>query len=145
MLATNLPIMKQNLNKLLDVPPVEGPIYKAAYNAYNEANKAEAVSYTSDDDPLGNQAADSARIVEDINNNIKKCADRFAKEFCKQLKQNGFMDAIADEIDGHVKAIKLMISIPTLAPTIVSPMGPCTGALIISEDNPVGPAQIQIL
>lgn len=142
MLATNLPIMKQNLNKLLDVPPVEGPVYKAAYNAYYEANKAETVSYSSDDDPLGNQTTESAKIVADINNNIDKCADKFAKEFCKQLKQNGFMNAIADEIDGHIKAIKLMINIPTLLPTIISPMGPCTGALSITEETG---AQIQIL
>ena len=142
MLATNLPIMKQNLNKLLDVPPVEGPVYKAAYNAYYEANKAETVSYSSDDDPLGNQTTESAKIVADINNNIDKCADKFAKEFCKQLKQNGFMNAIADEIDGHIKAMKLMINIPTLLPTIISPMGPCTGALSITEETG---AQIQIL
>ena len=142
MLATNLPIMKQNLNKLLDVPPVEGPVYKAAYNAYYEANKAETVSYSSENDPLGNQTTESAKIVADINNNIDKCADKFAKEFCKQLKQNGFMNAIADEIDGHVKAIKLMINIPTLLPTIISPMGPCTGALSITEETG---AQIQIL
>lgn len=142
MLATNLPIMKQNLNKLLDVPPVEGPVYKAAYNAYYEANKAEAASYSSEDDPLGNQTVESAKIVADINSNIDKCADKFAKEFCKQLKQNGFMNAIADEIDGHVKAIKLMINIPALLPTIISPMGPCTGALSITEETG---AQIQIL
>lgn len=142
MLATNLPIMKQNLNKLLDVPPVEGPVYKAAYNAYYEANKAETVSYSSENDPLGNQTTESAKIVADINNNIDKCADKFAKEFCKQLKQNGFMNAIADEIDGHIKAMKLMINIPTLLPTIISPMGPCTGALSITEETG---AQIQIL
>ena len=142
MLATNLPIMKQNLNKLLDVPPVEGPVYKAAYNAYYEANKAETVSYSSDDDPLGNQTTESVKIVADKNNNIDKCADKFAKEFCKQLKQNGFMNAIADEIDGHIKAMKLMINIPTLLPTIISPMGPCTGALSITEETG---AQIQIL
>lgn len=142
MLATNLPIMKQNLNKLLDVPPVEGPVYKAAYNAYYEANKAETVSYSSENDPLGNQTTESAKIVADINNNIDKCADKFAKEFCKQLKQNGFMDTIADEIDGHVKSIKLMINIPALLPTIISPMGPCTGALSITEETG---AQIQIL
>ena len=142
MLATNLPIMKQNLNKLLDVPPVEGPVYKAAYNAYYEANKAETVSYSSENDPLGNQTTESAKIVADINNNIDKCADKFAKEFCKQLKQNGFMNAIADEIDGHIKAIKLMINIPSLLPTIISPMGPCIGALSITEETG---AQIQIL
>ena len=54
MLATNLPLMKQNLNKLLDVPPVEGPVYKAAYNAYYEANKAETASYSSADEQSRN-------------------------------------------------------------------------------------------
>lgn len=142
MLATNLPIMKQNLNKLLNVPPIEGPVYKAAYNAYYEANKAEAATYLPDVDPLGNLTAESAKITADINNNIDKCATKFATEFCNQLKQNGFMDAIADEINGHVKAIKLMINIPALLPTIISPMGPCTGALSITEETG---AQIQIL
>lgn len=141
MLATNLPIMKTNLNLLL-TPSKGNPFYDAAYNAYYEANKAEAASYSSDDDPLGNQTIESAKITEDINNNIDKCAITFATEFCNKLKQNGFMDAIADEIDGHVKAIKLMINIPVLLPTITSPVGPCTGALSITEETG---AQIQIL
>lgn len=141
MLAINLPIMKQNLNKLLDVSPVEGPVYKAAYNAYYEANKAEAASYSPDDDPLGNQTTESTKIAVDINNNIDKCAVKFATEFCNQLKQNGFMDAIADEINSHIKSIKLMINMPALLPTIISPAGPCTGSLMINDAT----AQIQIL
>ena len=141
MLATNLPIMKTNLNLLL-TPSKGNPFYDAAYNAYYEANKAEPASYSPDDDPLGNQTIESANITDDINNNIDKRAITFATEFCNKLKQNGFMDAIADEIDGHVKAIKLSIAVlPQGLATIVSPVGTCTGTLMINDAT----AQIQIL
>lgn len=136
MLSVNKPLMDNKLKSLYDV------LENAAYDAYYEANKAEAASYSPNDDPCGNQQSESVKITETINAAVEKCADKFAKEFCKQLKQGKFIETISDEIDGHVKAMKLMINVPALLPTIISPMGPCTGALSITEETG---AQIQIL
>lgn len=128
MLSTNKPLMKNSLNSLLNASS-GSPVYDAAYNAYYEANKCEMNSMSPDDDPSGiaNKAA------SETNEKLKDHAKDFATEFCKNLKNGGFMDTIADEIDKHVKSMMLTISIPVLLPTIVSPMGPCTGSLMISE------------
>lgn len=133
MLATNIIKMKENLNKLLDTPPTaKGVLYKAAVNAYYEANSAEPVNF--DDDPCGNMTASSISYANDINSNIKDCADKFAKEFCDSLKESGFMNIIADEIDAHIKAMNLVINVPMVS-TIISPTGPCTGVLNISNET----------
>lgn len=139
MLAINLPIMKENLNLLL-TPSKGNPFYDAAYDAYYEASKAEAVSYSPDDDPCGNQRSESVEIAEKINEAVEICADKFAKSFCDSLKKGKFMDCLADEVDNHIKSMKLMINMPTLLHTIISPAGPCTGSLMINDAT----AQIQI-
>lgn len=139
MLSVNLPLMKQNLNKLLDTPPVgEGPIYKAAYNAYYNVTSVEGFESTDDPDLAPIIAKNKAECEQ----KCKKNAEDFAKEFCKGLKEGGFMTTIADEIDGHVKAIKLLITMmPQGIATIVSPAGPCTGSMVIDDTT----ASIQIL
>lgn len=128
MLSVNKPLMKNSLNMLL-LATKGNPFYDAAYNAYYESNKCEMNSVSATDDPSG--ISNNAAL--DTNSKIKKRANDFAVEFCNTLKKGGFMDTIADEIDKHVKSMMLTINIPMLLPTIISPMGPCTGTLTISE------------
>lgn len=139
MLNVNLPLMKQNLNKLLDTPPInKGPIYNAAYNAYYEVNTYE-IEGNNDDPDL---APIIAKNKIECEQKMKDNANKFATEFCNSLKSGGFMDTIADEIDGHVKAVKLLITMmPQGITTIVSPVGPCSGSMIIDDTT----ANIQIL
>lgn len=128
MLSSNKPLMTAKLNSLLNVSK-GSPIYDAAYNAYYESNKCAFGVVSADDDPMGV----SSSAANETNKKLKECAKNFAEEFCKNLKDGGFMDTIADEIDKHIKAMMLTINIPALLPTIVSPTGPCTGSLTISE------------
>lgn len=128
MLSTNLPIMKFNLNKLLS-PSQGNPVYDAAYNAYYESNKCSINNFSVEDDPTGI----SNNAANDTNSKIKSRAQDFAKEFCNNLKMSGFMDSIANEIDAHIKSMMLSINVPVLPPTLISPTGPITGSLMISE------------
>lgn len=128
MLSANKPLMINVLNSL--ITPSEGyPLYDAAYNAYYESNKCNFDTVSIDEDPNGiaNNAA------SDINKLITDRSKIFAKTFCEHLQNNGFMDSIAEEIDNHIKSMLITINVPALLPTIVSPMGPCTGSLTISE------------
>jgi hypothetical protein len=130
MLATNIVILKQKLNKLLDTPPIgEGVFYKAAYDAYYNV-----INVDIDD---SNDDSDLAAIVKErkiaCEQKKKDDAKQFATDFCNGLKQGGFMNTIADEIDKHIKSAQIDIVVPILPPTIVSPMGPCTGSLTISK------------
>ena len=139
MLSVNLPLMKQNLSKLLDTPPLKkGPVYTAAYNAYFSIIDTDFNADSADTD-LAPLILEQKQKCEQKK---KDDADKFAKEFCKGLKDCGFTDTIADEIDGHVKAIKLLITMmPQGIATIVSPVGPCTGSMVIDDTT----ASIQIL
>lgn len=136
MLSSNLPVMKNALNLLLN-DSQGNPVYDAAYNAFYEANKGELNSVSVDDDPNGlvNNA------INEANKRLEKLSEIFAKEFCNKLKDGKFMDSITDEIDKHIKSMELFISVlPTGIATVVSPVGPCTGAMIISKAT----ADIQI-
>ena len=128
MLSTNLPLMKNSLNSLL-LSKEGNPFYDAAYKAYYESNKCIMDSASIDDDPSGI----ANRSANEANEKLKDRAAEFAKEFCNILKNGGLMDSIADEIDKHIKSMLLTINIPALLPTIISPTGPCTGSLSISE------------
>lgn len=139
MLAQNIILLKQNLNKLLMTPPTgEGPVYKAAYDAY--------FNVTNVDVDTQNDDSDLKAVVEkaktDIEQKVKDDAKKFATDFCNGLKDNGFMDTIADEIDTHIKSAKLLITMmPQGIATIVSPVGPCSGSMMIDDTT----ADIQIL
>lgn len=139
MLAQNIILLKQNLNKLLMTPPVgEGPVYKAAYDAYFNVTNVE-IDSENDDVDLQPIIAESKQKCEQ---KVKDDAKKFATDFCNGLKDNGFMDTIADEIDAHIKSAKLLITmLPQGIATIVSPVGPCSGSMVIDDTT----ADIQIL
>lgn len=132
MLATNIVLLKQKLNKLLDAPPLgEGVVYKAAYEAYYNAIDVD-INDSNDDPDL---APIVAKAKIDCEQKKKDDAKQFATDFCNGLKDGKFMETIADEIDKHIKSAQIDISIPALLPTIISPMGPCTGSLNISKST----------
>ena len=137
MLSVNAPILKQKLNQLIATN--SSPMYDAAYNAYLNISKSNMNKVNVDDEDTKSIVdAEVARCEQ----KMKDDARQFANDFCKGLKDGGFMDTIADEIDGHVKAIKLMITMmPQGLASIISPMGPCTGSMIIDDTT----AMIQIL
>ena len=130
MLSTNIVQLKSNLNKLLSIPPEEGPIYKAAYNAYYDVSN---FNITHSDDP------DIETILRKTENDCeeqrKRNADQFAKTFCNDLLNNDLMSTIADEIDKHIRSAMITINVPVIPPTVISPSGPVTGSLIISEST----------
>ena len=131
MLSTNKPSMDNKLKKLYNV------FEDAAYEAFLKSEGYDDVDSQIDDLELQNKPNKS-----EIKKKMEDTAKTFSDEFVKQLKDGKVLETISDEIDKHVKSIKLMISVPTLLPTIISPMGPCTGALTISEETG---AQINLL
>lgn len=146
MLTDNLPLFKQNLNKLIDGDSsiMYKAAYEAAYNAYYEATKVDIdTSGQNNSDLKLLMEAEKTACEQKMKDDSGKFAKTFATDFCDILKKEKFMDAIADEVDGHIKAMKIMINVlPTAISTIVSPMGPCTGALIIDDPST---ATIQIM
>lgn len=146
MLTDNLPLFKQNLNKLIDGD--KSIMYEAAYEAskkaYYEATKVDIDTSGQDNNDLKLlMEAEKATCEQKMKDDADKFAKTFATDFCDILKREGFMDAIADEVDGHIKSMKIMINVlPTAIGSIISPMGPCTGALVI--DDPTT-ATIQIM
>lgn len=136
MLSVNLPLMKADLNSLLTASK-GNPVYDAAYNAYYISSKHiieqqnnsinSNISSDANIDPLSKEESNN------IEKNLKEISEVFATEFCDNLKSSGFMDHIADEIDNHIKSMMLSINVPVIPPTLISPVGPVTGSLMISE------------
>ena len=139
MLSTNLPLMKANLNVLLTASK-GNPVYDAAYNAYYKAGEKSFEDQQKNINTINtnNQAYNtnidySSANNKEIDETLKKYSDVFATEFCNNLKSGGFLDSIADEIDSHIKSMMLSINVPVIPPTLISPVGPVTGSLMISE------------
>jgi hypothetical protein len=139
-LSTNKPLMDQKLYALYD-----SAFRQAAYNAYyNTHDKLiPSIDFGTDDPDLIEQA--NARIAKnksDFNDELIIDSNKFADEFVNQLKSAKLLETISDEIDGHIKAMKLLITmLPQGIATLISPMGPCSGSMIISDET----ANINIL
>lgn len=140
MLSANKPLMDQKFNALYD-----SAFRQAAYNAYyNTHDKpTPVVDFNTDDPDLIKQANDRINTnKKDFEKDLKKDANKFADEFVNQLKSAKLLETLSDEIDSHIKAMKLVITmLPQGIATLVSPMGPCTGSMIISDET----ANINIL
>lgn len=130
MLSVNKPLMDQKLSALYD-----NALKKAAYEAFKKASKYDEV----DKEAGGiNAAEEYMPDTSLIKSRIDESANDFADEFVKQLKNAKFLETISDEIDGHVKAIAdglIITMLPQGLATIVSPMGPCTGSMIIQSGS----------
>jgi hypothetical protein len=131
MLAVNKPLMEAKFSQML--AEESGMLYKAAKEAHYAASKynydTQIKEYNAGIDkslpPMGDADSDTKKKWEDT-------AKEFAKAFVTALKNAGFDSTLADEIDNHVKSAQIDITVPALLPTIISPMGPCTGSLSIS-------------
>lgn len=136
MLTANKPLMKQKFANMLT--DKTGMFYKAAYNALLESMEDQK-PYTGDDAAIAATINAANAVMDKLK--IQK-ADAFASAFVKSLKDSGFDDLLADEIDKHVKSLSLMITmLPQGLATLISPMGPCTGTMVISDAT----ANIQVL
>ena len=133
MLSVNKPLMDTQFS-LLTVPHT-GAIYKAAYNAYyNLASAAfdESSKESTDADLAPTltaaQAKMKSKIVEDAN--------KFASDFCEGMSD--MLKEISNQIDAHVKAVAnglVITMLPQGIATVVSPVGPCTGSMIIQNNT----------
>lgn len=141
MLSANKPLMQQKFaNMLMDN---SGLFYKAAYNAQYKMlendHKRMVNGFSSDNafnTPNGRIAIDKPTDKWEESSKV------FAKEFVKALRDGNFDQILADEIDNHIKSMELMITMqPQGIATIISPMGPCSGSMIISKAT----ANVQIL
>ena len=136
MLSVNKPIMQQTFSNML--LENTGMFYKAAYDAYMASMSD--IEDASDEDPDLN--AKISEVNSEMNKLKEKKSKEFAKAFVKSLKDAGFDTTLADQIDQHVKSMQLMITmLPQGIATIISPVGPCTGAMVISDAT----ANIQLL
>ena len=136
MLSVNKPLMQQTFSNML--LENTGMFYKAAYDAYMASMND--IEDASDEDPDLN--AKISEVNSEMNKLKEKKSKEFAKAFVKSLKDAGFDTTMTDQIDQHVKSMQLMITmLPQGLATIISPMGPCTGAMVISDAT----ANIQLL
>lgn len=135
MLSTNKPLMDQKLIALYD-----NAFKNAAYEAYLKAE-----GYDDVDANIAKMELQNKPNPSDIKDEMKRCAKLFSDEFVKQLKNAKLLETISDEIDGHVKAITdglIITMLPQGIATVVSPVGPCTGSMIIQSGST---ANIQLL
>lgn len=128
MLTANKPLMKQKFASMLT--DKTGMFYKAAYNALLES-MGDQKPYVGDDAAIVATVNAANTVMDKLK--IQK-ADAFASAFVKSLRNSGFDDLLANEIDKHVKSLSLLITLqPQGLATLISPVGPCTGSLIISD------------
>jgi hypothetical protein len=139
MLSTNKQIMDSKFDMLSKkgsaaAPDTGGAIYKAAYHAYYDKTY-ERINATEDptDEDIKADLASRGMLKQNNIEKLKNEAHEFASLFADAMKE--CLDEISTQVDQHIKAAQINIVIPALTPTIVSPTGPCTGSLIISEST----------
>lgn len=139
MLSTNKPLMDQKFNALYD-----SAFRQAAYNAHYAVSES---IHAKQEISLKEQHGENFVKIygESLDKDEKswtEAANAFADEFVNQLKSAKLLETISDEIDGHIKSMKLVITmLPQGIATLISPVGPCSGSMIISD----GTANINIL
>lgn len=130
MLSVNKPLMDAKFETL--TTPQTGKVYMAAYNAYkNMATKmADAAGDVEDTDLAPGVAQSKTEVKQQIENDAKQ----FASDFCEGISE--MLSEISTQIDAHVKALANGMTITMLPQgiaTVVSPMGPCTGSMVIKN------------
>lgn len=113
MLSDGKPILEQKLKQMLhDAAKKAGEV--ASYDAYMTqlGSDPDAGKYNNEMKTSMEKAAEKFS---------KKFAEEFAKEFSKDLPKD-----MAAAIYDFVKGIGIMA---TIMPTVISPMGPCSGAM----------------
>lgn len=130
MLSANKPIMQQAFSNMLTKET--GAFYKASYDAFiTTMEGCNSDELTTDDEDLSKEIAKQKQQFEIKQ---KDMAKKFASAFVDALKNANFDKELADQIDNHVKSLQFVITMmPQGLATIVSPVGPCTGSMIISD------------
>lgn len=87
------------------------------------------------------QKSGQATVDDILNKKMKDTSEKFGKKFGQVFADEVSAD-LAKAIMNYIKSAEIMITCqPTALATIVSPVGPCTGSLLINK----GTANIQIL
>ena len=133
MLSVHKPIMDAAFAKLTVpgnalTPDIGGAIYKAAYHAYYDVGEKRINDCDAIEDP--DLAADAIARKQEALMDLKNDSHMFATAFNDAMKE--CLKEISNQIDDHIKSMMLTINIPAVLPTLVSPVGPVTGALTIS-------------
>jgi hypothetical protein len=116
-LSAAKPIMENNLKSDFS------PLFKAAFF---EALKAQAKCIEDDTKSAVNKSKSGGDPTKDDEKALKKAAEKFTEELSADLAK-----IIATEVHNYVKEIMITINNAPILPTVVSPMGPCTGTLTI--------------
>lgn len=133
MLSVNKPLMQQVFSNML---MENGPFYNAAYDAQYATMEHTAKKQLEAMAMLDNTSVGGESFPEVNKQEWKEVSKVFAKAFIKALKDGKFDKTLADEIDKHVKSTELFITMmPQGIATIISPMGPCTGTMIINNST----------
>lgn len=138
MLSVNKPLMDAAFSKLCvkgsgseTSAKSAGVVYKAAYEAYYKKAAEKLPKSDPDDEDIRNDLKAKGMLVDDIKKQLEADAHDFASLFTDAMKE--CLNEISTQIDAHVKSASINITVPALLPTIISPMGPCSGSLAISE------------
>ena len=121
-------------------PDAGGAIYKAAYHAYFDKTYDNLKSMQDPTDAdLKADLASKKILKTDVEESLRKDAHEFASYFADAMDE--CLSEISNQIDQHIKSMCLNIIMqPQGIATIVSPTGPCSGSMIISDST----AQIMI-
>jgi hypothetical protein len=127
--------LKQTLPiDLLGKPTYQtGILYKAAYEAYLKASGYDDVAGI-----IGKMELHEKPNITQIQNDMKKVAETFAKNFVKNLDPD-FTNILVDTIDSHIKnaIVQLSLVIP-LNGALACGVGPVTGSIAASNLTPAG-------
>ena len=113
MLSTEKPILEQKLKQIL---------YNAAKSAGKTASYEAYMTQLGNDPDVGKYNDEAKKSIEDAADKFSK---KFAEEFAKELSKD-LPGEMATAIYNFVKGIGIMA---TVMPTVVSPMGPCSGVM----------------
>lgn len=140
MLATNLPMMKESIKRMItDVAGAEdnGALYKAAKDAHYAAS---VKTYNLQMESYNNSNTNPNTVMGPPDSDVKQQWEDMAKEFAKvfvdTLIKEGFHNTLADIIDKHVKSIEPIITMTVPAHGALSgAMGPVAGTLVGTVSN----------
>ena len=116
-LSAAKPIMEQNLK--MDFSPL---FEKAFYEALK--TQAECIEQDTRD------AINAGKLGEEPNIDDQKALKKGAKKFANELSGE-LAKIISDRIHDYVSEMMISVGPMVLLPTIISPVGPCTGSLQI--------------
>ena len=120
-LSAAKPLMEQNLKSDLN-SIIKDAFEKALY----EALKAQS----DDSDSVDNGPTSEADVKNRIDKKFKNASKKFAEVASKEMAGD-IAKLISSEVHDFVKEMMITVNNAPVLPTVVSPMGPCTGTITI--------------